>query len=53
REAAGTGAETLAVACPFCSVMLDDGIRTSGVDLRVTDIATLLADSIEAPADRD
>jgi Fe-S oxidoreductase len=53
REAAGTGAETLAVACPFCNVMLDDGIRTSGVDLRVTDIATLLADSIEAPADRD
>ena len=53
REAAETGAKTLAVACPFCSVMLDDGIRTSGVDLRVTDIATLLADSIEAPAESD
>ena len=27
REAAETGAETLAVACPFCTVMLDDGVR--------------------------
>ena len=27
REAAETGAGTLAVACPFCTVMLDDGVR--------------------------
>jgi Fe-S oxidoreductase len=47
REAAETGAETLAVACPFCTVMLDDGVRTSGRDLRVADVATLLAESIE------
>src|SRR5207244_3250241 len=30
REAAETGADTLAVACPFCTVMLDDGVRASG-----------------------
>ena len=30
REAIGTGAETLAVACPFCTVMLDDGVRETG-----------------------
>ena len=30
RQAAETGAETLAVACPFCTVMLDDGVRSSG-----------------------
>jgi Fe-S oxidoreductase len=47
REAAETGAETLAVACPFCTVMLDDGVRTSGRDLRVADVATLLAESID------
>ena len=46
REAAETGAETLAVACPFCTVMLDDGVRTSGQQLRVADVATLLAESI-------
>ena len=49
RQAAETGAETLAVACPYCTVMLDDGVRTSGRDLRVADVATLLAESL-APA---
>jgi Fe-S oxidoreductase len=48
REAAETGAETLAVACPFCTVMLDDGVRASGRELRVVDVATLLAESIES-----
>ena len=47
REAAETGAGTLAVACPFCTVMLDDGVRNSGRELRVVDVATLLAESLE------
>jgi Fe-S oxidoreductase len=47
REAAGTGAETLAVACPFCTVMLDDGVQSTGDELRVVDVATLLAEAIE------
>jgi Fe-S oxidoreductase len=47
REAAATGAETLAVACPFCTVMLDDGVRETGAELRVADVATLLAESLE------
>jgi Fe-S oxidoreductase len=50
REAAETGADTLAVACPFCTVMLDDGVRQRGDELRVADVATLLAESLE---DRD
>ena len=49
RQAAETGAETLAVACPYCTIMLDDGVRTSGRDLRVADVATLLAESVEPP----
>jgi Fe-S oxidoreductase len=48
REAAETGAETLAVACPFCTVMLDDGVREVGTGMRVADVATLLAESLEA-----
>ena len=48
RQAAETGADTLAVACPFCTVMLDDGVRQRGDDLRVVDVSTLLAESIEA-----
>jgi Fe-S oxidoreductase len=47
REAVSTGAETLAVACPFCTVMLDDGVRQMGKQLRVVDVSTLLAESLE------
>jgi Fe-S oxidoreductase len=46
REAADTGAETLAVACPFCTVMLDDGVKGVGSGMRVADVATLLAESV-------
>jgi Fe-S oxidoreductase len=51
REAAETGAETLAVACPFCTVMLDDGVRARGDDLRVVDLSTLLAESLEGDSE--
>jgi Fe-S oxidoreductase/nitrate reductase gamma subunit len=47
REAAATGAETLAVACPFCTVMLDDGVRETGAKMQVIDLATLLAEAVE------
>jgi Fe-S oxidoreductase len=47
REAASTGAETLAVACPFCTVMLDDGVRETGSKLQVFDLATLLHEAVE------
>jgi Fe-S oxidoreductase len=46
RQAAETGAETLAVACPFCTVMLDDGVRSSGKQLRVADVSTLLLEQV-------
>ena len=47
REAEATGAETLAVACPFCTVMLDDGVRETGAKLQVFDLATLLHEAVE------
>jgi Fe-S oxidoreductase len=47
REAVATGADTLAVACPFCTVMLDDGVRQTGGDLRVADVSTLLCEAVE------
>ncbi len=46
-EAAATGADTLAVACPFCNVMLDDGVQSAGEELRVVDVATLLVEAAE------
>ena len=52
REAAESGADTLAVACPYCTVMLDDGVRQSGRDLRVADVAVLLAEALEGSPSR-
>jgi Fe-S oxidoreductase len=45
REAVETGADTLAVACPYCTVMLDDGVQSAGAQLRVADVATLLVEA--------
>jgi Fe-S oxidoreductase len=47
RQAAETGADTLAVACPFCTVMLDDGVKARGDDIRVVDVSTLIAESLD------
>jgi Fe-S oxidoreductase len=47
REAAATGADTLAVACPFCTVMLDDGVRNTGTKLQVIDLASLLSEAVD------
>lgn len=44
-EAAGTGAKSVAVACPFCLTMFDDGIKEKGLDerLQVLDLAQVVA----------
>ncbi|HEX5171069.1 MAG TPA: (Fe-S)-binding protein [Cyclobacteriaceae bacterium] len=46
EEALGTGAATIAVACPFCMVMLTDGIKNKNRenDVKVKDIAELIAE---------
>ena len=42
-EALETGAEKIATGCPFCRVMLSDGVNeTSGSDAEVLDVAQLL-----------
>jgi Fe-S oxidoreductase len=45
EEAAATGASTVATACPYCLVMLDDAAKGKGSEMRVADAATLLAES--------
>jgi hypothetical protein len=50
REAAATGGDTLAVACPACTVMLDDGVQSAGGALRVADVAMLLAEALRPAA---
>ncbi|MCZ7527781.1 MAG: (Fe-S)-binding protein [Acidimicrobiia bacterium] len=52
EEALGTGASRIAVACPFCYVMLEDGVKDKGRDeeVRVQDIAEILLEAIEREA---
>jgi Fe-S oxidoreductase len=49
-EAIATGASKVAVACPFCSVMLNDAVTArqqegTAQGVEVVDIATLLLES--------
>ena len=49
-EAISTGATRVATACPFCYVMLDDGVKGAGKEeneLKVADISIHLLDAIE------
>ncbi|HEX5080405.1 MAG TPA: heterodisulfide reductase-related iron-sulfur binding cluster [Blastocatellia bacterium] len=48
RQALETGAEIVAVGCPFCMTMLEDGVnaRKGDRDLKVMDVAELLWRSI-------
>jgi len=46
-EAVATGADVIATGCPFCFVMLDDGVKEIGADdrVQVKDLAVLLAET--------
>ena len=47
-EAVATGAQKIAIGCPFCRVMLSDGLAaqqdegTAGADIEVVDVAQML-----------
>ena len=52
EEALATEADEIAVACPSCLVMLDDGVKELGrEDVPVRDIAMILADGLEPTPD--
>ncbi|MFQ5400489.1 MAG: heterodisulfide reductase-related iron-sulfur binding cluster [Anaerolineae bacterium] len=46
-EAQGTGAETLAVACPFCATMMIDANREQGEPMQVKDVAQIVAEALQ------
>jgi Fe-S oxidoreductase/nitrate reductase gamma subunit len=49
QEAIATGASRVATACPFCYIMLDDGVKGAGVEddqVKVADIAIHVWDSL-------
>jgi Fe-S oxidoreductase len=47
REALATGADVLAVGCPFCMTMMEDGINATkgNREMRVMDVAELLLEA--------
>jgi Fe-S oxidoreductase len=52
EEAIGTGAKTIAAACPFCLTMLNDGVtqKKSGGEaegVEVVDVATVLLRAVK------
>ena len=45
-EALDTGAQTVAVGCPFCLTMLTDGVAARESKARVLDVAEILAERL-------
>jgi len=54
REAIGTGAGVVSTACPYCTVMLDDGVKevTGGDAVEVVELAVLLDRSMRSGSAR-
>jgi Fe-S oxidoreductase len=48
KELASTGADTVAVGCPFCSTMVTDGLSAIDAEMDVKDIAELVWEQIKA-----
>jgi len=48
KEAVETGAQALATSCPYCIQNLEDSVKTTGKDLRVFDVAELMAKSVKS-----
>ncbi|MFN2594204.1 MAG: heterodisulfide reductase-related iron-sulfur binding cluster [Actinomycetota bacterium] len=46
-EALASSSDTLAVGCPFCNIMLSDGVQERHADMAVRDVAQILLGSIE------
>ena len=48
KELAATGADTVAVGCPFCSTMVTDGLSSIDSKMEVKDIAEIVWEQIKA-----
>jgi Fe-S oxidoreductase len=46
-EARAVGAQTMAVACPFCMIMLTDAAKADGEMIKVVDVAEIIAERIK------
>ena len=46
-EAIATGAQEVAVGCPFCRVMVSDGMVTKNSSVEVLDVAQIMLRSVK------
>ena len=46
-EAKSTGAETVAVGCPFCLTMMNDASKADGGEVAVKDVAEIVAERLK------
>ena len=56
QELIRTGASRIATACPFCYIMIDDGVKGEGLEddaVKVADIAMHVLDAIERGEQRE
>ena len=49
NEAHSTGAQTVAVGCPFCAQMMNDANDQAGAPMQVKDVAELVVEAMETP----
>jgi len=47
-EAIATGAQEVAVGCPFCRVMISDGMVTKESSVEVLDVAQIMLRSVKS-----
>jgi Fe-S oxidoreductase len=48
EELLATGADAIAVACPFCMTMMTDGVNASGAEVPVLDISEVVAGQLRS-----
>ena len=46
RQAQETGADTVALGCPFCMIMLSDAAKSEAPEMQLVDVAELVADNL-------
>jgi Fe-S oxidoreductase len=51
-EAIATGAQEVAVGCPFCRVMVSDGVTGRGADVAVLDVAQAILRTVKSESNK-
>ena len=53
QEAQDTGADTVAVGCPFCMIMFTDAVKNTNSEMKVKDVAELVVERLPNKGNAD